>query len=72
MLPRRSRQVLFTVHRAADPGGDAHWAVRSARGVGGPCAGSQVVRVGGGPFDHVADTGLVLADVHPERFRRPS
>jgi len=69
MLPRRSRQVLPTVHRAADPGGDAHWAVRSARGVCGPFAGSQVVRVGGEPYDHVADTGLVLADVHPERFR---
>jgi len=24
MLPRRSRQVLPTVHRAADPGGDPH------------------------------------------------
>ena len=71
MLPRRSRQVLPTVHRAADPGG-AHWAVRSARGVCGPFAGSQVVRVGGEPYDHVADTGLVLADVHPERFRSPT
>jgi len=28
MLPRRSRQMLPTVHRAADPEGDAHWAVR--------------------------------------------